>query len=114
MINALVDWNRPIYRAPFLRDARLLKSLVEKLESQGVTVFIFDMPYPPMMDNSSYATTAREVIGEVFGSADKRLLKLDYPVSELRWYDAAHLDDRSAMIVGSALVDAISKKLAVR
>lgn len=114
MVNALVELNRPIYREAMLNDARLLKSLIEKLETQGVTIVLFDMPYPPMMDNSVYATTAREVIGQVFGADNNRLLKFDYAASELRWYDAAHLDDRSAIIFGSALVDAISKKLAVR
>jgi hypothetical protein len=112
MINALVELNKPIYRETMLKDAKLLKSLVEKLEMQGVRIVFFDMPYPPMMANSGYATTTKEIIDQVFGSDNKRLLKLDYAASELRWYDAAHLDDRSAIIFGSALVDAIDKKLA--
>lgn len=114
MVNALVELNRPVYRESMLNDARLLKSLVEKLETQGVTIVFFEMPEPPMIAKSGYATTAREVLGQIFGSQDKRMLKVDYAASELRWYDAAHLDDRSAMIFGSALVDAISKKLAAR
>ena len=112
MANALVEWNKAIHGEGILKGAKTLNSLVEKLEAQGVTVFFFEMPYPPMMDNSGYPTTTREALGQVFGDRDNRWLKPDYALSEMRWYDAAHLDDRSAMIFGSALVGAISKKLA--
>jgi hypothetical protein len=114
MANALVDWNRPVYDEAILRDAKTLKSLVERLERQKVRIFFFEMPYPPMMDNSGYATKTRETLAQIFGARDNRWLKLDYAASELRWYDAAHLDDRSAIIFGSALIDAINKKLAAR
>jgi hypothetical protein len=112
MENALVEWNRPIYRDAILKDASRLKSLVEKLEAQGVTIFFFEMPYPPKMNNSGYATTTREIMEQVFGPDNNRWLKLDYVANELRWFDAAHVDDRSAIIFSSALDNAISKNLA--
>jgi hypothetical protein len=111
MANALVEWNRPIYGEEIWKGASTLKSLVEKLEAQGVKIFFFDMPYPPKMNDSGYAATTREILGQVFGPGNDRWLKLDYPASELRWFDAAHLDDRSAIIFSSALDDAIRKRM---
>jgi hypothetical protein len=109
--NALIDWNKPIYDDAMLKDATILKTLTEKLEAQGVTIFFFEMPYPPKMDNTGYAVTARKILEQVFGPANNRWLSLDYDASQLRWYDAAHLDDRSAIIFASALDNAIRKKM---
>ena len=109
---ALIEWNKPVYREAILRDASTLKSLVEKLETQGVKIFFVEMPYPPAMDKSGYATTTREILKEIFGPENNRWLTLDYAANELRWLDAVHLDDRSAIIIAAALDNAIRKKLA--
>jgi hypothetical protein len=109
--NALIEWNKPIYDDAMLNDATALRSLVEKLEAHGVTIFFFEMPYPPKMDNTGYAVTARKILKQVFGDGNNRWLSLDYDTSQLRWLDAAHLDDRSAIIFSSALDNAIRKKM---
>jgi hypothetical protein len=108
----LIELNKPIYREAILRDASTLKSLVEKLETQGVKIFFIEMPYPPATDKSGYATTTREILEKIFGPENNRWLNLDYAANELRWLDAAHLDDRSAIIIAAALDNAVSKKLA--
>jgi hypothetical protein len=110
MTDALVEWNRPIYREAILRDTNTLKSLVEKLEAKGVTIVFFEMPYPAKMENAGYPTTIREILTQVFGPENSRWLKVEYPAGELRWYDPNHLDDRSAIIFASALDIAIRKK----
>jgi hypothetical protein len=111
-IVALAEWNKPIYDAAILRDTRTLKSLVEKLEAQGIKILFFEMPYSPNLDQSGYVTITRKILDQIFGPANDRRLKLEYPASELRWGgDGAHLDERSAVIVASALANAISKKL---
>jgi hypothetical protein len=112
--NALIEWNKPIYDDAMLNDATALKSLVEKLEAHGVRVLLFEMPYPPKMDETGYAVTARKISRQVLGDGNNRWLSLDYDASQLRWYDAAHLDDRSAIIFASALDDAIRKKMATQ
>jgi hypothetical protein len=111
--NALIEWNKPIYDTAMLNDATVLKSLAEKLEAQGVTIVFFEMPYPPKMGNTGYAVTARKTLKQVFGDGDKRWLSLDYDASQLRWLDAAHLDDRSAIIFASALDNAIRKRASI-
>src|SRR5271170_976132 len=92
--------------------AAVLKSLVEKLEAEGVTIFFYEVPYASQLDRSVYATMAREAIARVIGPDDKRRLMLEYPAEELRSNaDGIHLDDRSAVIFAAALDDAIHKRL---
>jgi hypothetical protein len=110
---ALIEWNKPIYEEAILRDTRALKSFVEKLEAQGIKIFFYEVPYPPILDQTGYATVTRKTLDQIFGPANNRRLKLEYPAGELRWNDdGAHLDERSAVIVASALANAINKKLA--
>jgi hypothetical protein len=110
--NALVEWNRSTYGEAILKDAKTLRSLVEKMEGRGVTIFFYEVPYPPVLDQTGFATLTRKTLDQVFGPANDRWLKLEYPADELRWNDdGAHLDERSALIIGSALADAISKKI---
>jgi hypothetical protein len=108
----LREWNEPTRREAMAKGAATLKSLVEKLEAEGVLVFFHDVPYSSQLDRSVYATMAREALAEVISPDDKRRLTLEYPVEELRWNaDGIHLDDRSAVIFAAALDDAIHKRL---
>jgi hypothetical protein len=108
---ALVEWNNPYYDETYLKDAKTLNSLVEKLEDQGVTIFFFEMPYTPALYQTRYTTMARKALEQVFGLNNNRWLNLEYPTDEMRWTgDGAHLDERSALIFASALDRAIGKK----
>jgi hypothetical protein len=108
----LVELNKPVNEAAILADAKMLKSLVEKLEAQGVTIVFYEMPYSPLLNQTDYATMIRKSLDQIFGPGNNRRLKLEYPAGELRWTaDGMHLDERSAVIVASVLTDAISKKL---
>ena len=112
---AFAEWNRPVYSEAILADAKTLELLVENLEARGVTIFFYELPYSPIIDRSSFATTTRKTIEQVFGPRNNRWLKLEYPADELRWTeDGAHLDERSALIVGSALANAIDRESAPR
>jgi hypothetical protein len=107
------DWNRPLDRKALLEHARLLKSLTEKLEAQGVRIFFFEVPYPSRLNESLYTKTARGVFDEVFPPDDKRRLALDYPADQMRSEaDGVHLDDRSSVIFAAALDKAIHDRLA--
>jgi hypothetical protein len=107
------DWNRNPARQTMLERARLLKSLAEKLEAQGIRVFFFEMPYPSQLSESRYAIVSRDVFAEIIPKDDKRRLSPDYPMDELRSEaDGVHLDDRSALIFAIALDRAIQAKLA--
>src|ERR1700724_1495664 len=98
-----LDWNRPLNRSVLLKHAQQIKTLAEKLESQGVRVFFFEMPYPSRLRDSLFAKTTHEVFAEVIGQDDKRRLDLRYPVDEMRSVDGSHLDRRSAVAFAAAL-----------
>jgi hypothetical protein len=107
------EWNRPLNRQASLEHARLLKSLTDQLQAQGVKIFFFEVPYPSRLEESRYATTMREVLAEVIRPDDKRHLALRYPVEEMRSEaDGVHLDDRSSVIFAAALGEAIHDRLA--
>ena len=105
------EWNRPLNRDLLLKHAQQMKALAEKLESQGVQVFFFEMPYPSRLKDSLFAKTMHEVFTEVIGRNDRRRLDLQYPVDEMRSVDGSHLDTRSALVFAASLDAAISKRL---
>ena len=105
------DWNRPLDRGLLLKHAQQIKALAEKLESQGVRVFFFEMPYPSRLRDSLFAKTMHEVFAEVIGPDDERRLDLQYPLDEMRSVDGSHLDERSAVVFATALDAAITEKL---
>jgi hypothetical protein len=109
---ALGEWNEPTRREAMARGAAALKSLVEKLEAEGVAIFFYEIPYPSQLDRTVYVTMAREALARVISPDDKRRLVLEYPAEELRSNaDGIHLDDRSAVVFAAALDDAIHKRL---
>jgi hypothetical protein len=108
---SLVEWNKPIYGEAISRDSKALKSLVERMEDRGVAIFFYEVPYPPILDQTAFATITRKTLEQAFGPENNRWLNLEYPAGELRWNDdGAHLDERSAIIIASALATAIRKR----
>ena len=105
------EWNRPLNRDVLLKHAQQIKALAEKLESQGVRVFFFEMPYPSRLRDSLFAKTMHEVFSQVIGPDDNRRLDLRYAVDEMRSVDGSHLDERSAVVFAAALDAAIAEKL---
>jgi hypothetical protein len=79
-------------------NTQTMKRLVSTLESRGCKVYFYELPYPGNLNSSHFAATARTLIHDAFPDP-KRWPKLDYHLPELRWVDAAHMDERSAAIV---------------
>jgi hypothetical protein len=94
-----------------MRDAKTLKSLVDKLEAEDVIVVLYELPLSQALQETGYVKTTRKILENVLGPHNNRWLNLEYPAEELRWEgDGAHLDERSAIIISAALDDAIRKK----
>jgi hypothetical protein len=83
---------------PMVENTRTMKQLVSALENRGCKVYFYELPYPGNIGDSHFAMTARTLMHDAF-SDPKRWPQLDYHQSELRWVDAAHMDERSAAIV---------------
>jgi len=105
------NWIRPLDHDLLLKHARQMRTLAATLESQGVKVFFFEMPYPSRLRDSLYTKTTHEVFAEVIRPDDKRRLDLRYSPEGMRSLDGVHLDERSAVIFAAALDAAIEEKL---
>jgi len=105
------NWIRPLDHDLLLKHARQMRTLAETLESQGVKVFFFEMPYPSRLRDSLYTKTTHEVFAEVIRPDDERRLDLRYSPEDMRSLDGVHLDERSAVIFAAALDAAVEEKL---
>src|ERR1700759_1662878 len=101
------EWNRPRDHDVLLKHAQQIKALAEKLESQGVRVFFFEMPYASRLKDSLFAKQMHDTFAEVIDPNDKRRLDVHYDLDALRSVDGSHLDARSAAIFAVALDAAI-------
>ena len=91
------------YARPHLDDAmaentRTMVRLVSMLEERGCKVYFFELPYPGNLGNSHFVVTARTLMHGAFPNSE-RWPQLDYHLPDLRWVDAAHMDERSAALM---------------
>jgi hypothetical protein len=73
-----------------------MKRLVADLEKRGCKVMFYELPYPRDLAETNFARTARAITRAAF--PDESWLSIDN-IDQLRWVDAAHMDERSAIIV---------------
>jgi hypothetical protein len=83
-------------------NTQAMKRLVSILESRGCKVYFYELPYPENLGNSHFAVTARALTHEAFPDP-KQWPPFVYRLQELRWVDAAHMDERSAAIVAQEM-----------
>ena len=107
----LEDWNKPDYDGTIRKDAAELKTLVVSLEAKGVTVFLYELPLDPALEQSHYMKIGRSALAEAFGSDNGRWLSLEYSADEIGWNDGAHLEERSAIIIARSLERSIERKM---
>lgn len=86
-----------------------IRQLIDDLERRGARVFLVHVPFAPEIEASRWVRMTREIVHEAF--PDPALwLPIDPPMSELRWADGVHLDERSALIVVRAIESAMAKR----
>jgi hypothetical protein len=91
-----------------VENTEAMKRLVTNLESRRCQVYFYELPQPADLGNSHYAQTARSLTRSGFPNP-KQWPSIDYHRPELRWLDASHMDERSAIIVARE-IDAILKR----
>jgi hypothetical protein len=79
-----------------------LKRLVAALEDRGCHIVLFELPSAPGVRETEYVKAAHILAKESFPGAEKWLAISD-DRSELRWIDASHMDERSAIIVAQQI-----------
>jgi hypothetical protein len=104
-----IEYDNPTVVDRIRNDVAVLSALVKELETDGIKVYLFELPTLQALESTRYVRTARSVLSERFGP--ERWLRLSYPVGEIRWDDAIHFDERSAIILACALERALNLKL---
>jgi hypothetical protein len=111
--DSLAQYNSAAWDEASVQNTETLKQLVTNLEGRGCHVLFYELPYPDGIGNAHYALTARSLVHAAFPDP-KRWPKLDLQVPQLRWVDAAHLDERSAIIVAQEIQREIQEERAVQ
>jgi hypothetical protein len=88
-----------------------LRRLVEDLERRGCRILFYELPYPDHLGDSHYANLARSLMHAAF-PGEERWPKVDFPLAELRWVDAVHMDERSAILAAKEIEKHIVVSLA--
>jgi hypothetical protein len=90
------------FDAALAKNIHDLRPLVDDLERRGCRVLFYELPYPDHLGDMHYANLARSLMQAAFPD-EERWPKLDFPLAELRWVDAAHMDERSAILVAKEI-----------
>ena len=105
---AEAEYANPESSASMAGNAEALQALVAQLKSRGSRIYFLELPYPGNLGGSNYAVTARTQARKAFPD-QTQWPNIKYDLSGLRWVDAAHLDERSAIIVAQAIDGLLSR-----
>jgi len=88
---------------------RELAELIRELERRGCKMLLFELPSPPEIRDDAYVRVARKLAKGAFPDESHWL-----PISdeELRWVDASHMDERSAILVAQQIDRQLTRILA--
>ena len=96
----VAEYGAKDWQAIMKPNVETLGHLVSDLERRGSRIVLFKLPSPPELRAIEYAVTSSKLARETFPDS-KQWIEIDD--SELRWVDAAHLDERSAVLVARQL-----------
>ena len=73
---------------------------VDSIVSRGSQVVLFELPVPPLVNESGYMARMRELVEHhVIGDRQVEMVVLGVGNQELSWPDAHHLDERSSVFI---------------
>jgi len=75
-----------------------IRQLIADLDQRGVRALLIAVPFSPEIEQTRAVRVTKEIVREAFPDA-KMWLPIDPPLSDLRFADGVHLDERSALIV---------------
>jgi len=89
-----------------------LKHLVAEIEARGSRVYFYSLPAAGPVENS-VAARAEAAAAHAAFSDDRRWIRLDGSMPDLRWLDGIHLDERSSFMMAKQ-IDHFLKGVATR
>lgn len=94
---------------PTRTNVALMRTLIEDLRRRGTRALLIHIPFAPEIEDSRFVRTTKEIVDQAF--PDRGLwLPIKPPMSELRWADGVHLDERSALLVVRAIESALAAR----
>lgn len=108
--SATKEYNSAAFDGAIARNVADIKPMVEELEQRGCRVVFFELPYPDQLGNLHFAKLTRSLMHAAFPDP-KYWLSVDFHQQELRWEDAFHMDERSAIIVAKEIEGFIASSL---
>ena len=87
-----------------------IRQLIAEIERRGAHALLIEIPLSPEMYETRSFRVTRTIVHDTFPDRSA-WLRLNAPLSELRWADGAHLDERSALIVVRAIERALTERV---
>ncbi|MGY4498633.1 hypothetical protein ACVWYH_002564 [Bradyrhizobium sp. GM24.11] len=94
---------------PTRTNVALIRTLIEDLQRRGTRALLIRIPFAPEIEDSRFVRTTKEIVDQAFPDRE-RWLPINPPMSELRWADGVHLDERSALLVVRAIESALAAR----
>ncbi|MCP3447170.1 hypothetical protein [Bradyrhizobium sp. CCGUVB14] len=94
---------------PTRTNVALIKALIDDLQRRGTLALLIHIPFAPEIEDSRFVRTTGEIVHAAFPDR-ARWLPINPRLSELRWADGVHLDERSALLVVRAIEDALAER----
>ena len=101
------DMNADEPSAATKANAARIKELIGEIERRGARALLVEIPFSPEIEQTHFVKVTRAIMQEAFPDRSA-WLTVDAPLSELRWTDGVHLDERSALIVSRAVETALA------
>ncbi len=86
-----------------------IKELVDDIERRGSRAFLLEIPFAPEIEDSRMVRMSKAIVHAAFPDS-ARWLTISPPLTELRWADGVHLDERSALLVVRAIEGALAER----
>ena len=86
-----------------------IRELIDDIERRGSHAFLLEIPFAAEIEDSRMVRTSKAIVHAAFPDRG-RWLPINPPISELRWADGVHLDERSALLVVRAIESALAER----
>ncbi len=98
---------------PALANVARIRELIDEIERRGSRAFLLEIPFAAEIEDSRMVRMSKAIVHAAFPDRD-RWLPIHPPMSELRWADGVHLDERSALLVVRAIESAMAERDSAR
>lgn len=103
---ALQQMNDDDPTGPAQANVTRIKELIDDIERRGSRAFLLEIPFAAEIEDSRMVRMSKATVHAGFPDRE-RWLRINPPMSELRWADGVHLDERSALLVAESIESAL-------